>query len=85
VVELGYGVAPDRRGRGYASRATRLAACWLLQAGRARAVELRVDEDNAASQRVAAAAGFVLAGTAVCQVKATGDTHVDLRIVRPPA
>jgi len=85
VVELAYGIAPQHRGRGYATRAARLVARWLLRDGLADAVELRIDEDNIASQRVAANAGFVLAGTAVSQLMATGDTYVDLRFVMLPA
>lgn len=58
VVELAYGVAPDRRGRGFATRAVRLAAHWLLEEGYADVVELRIDPANTVSQRVAATAGF---------------------------
>jgi RimJ/RimL family protein N-acetyltransferase len=84
VVELAYGVAPGHRGRGHASRATRLAARWLLREGLADTVELRIDQGNIASRRVAAAAGFGAAGTVTCHVKATGDTYDDLRFVMPP-
>jgi RimJ/RimL family protein N-acetyltransferase len=85
VVELVYGVAPDRRGRGYASGAARLAARWLLEDGGAREVELRIDQHNAASRRVAAAAGFAPAGTVTAHVPATGETYTDLRFVRSGA
>jgi len=81
VVELTYGVAPDHRGRGHATRAARLAARWLLRGGLAREVELRIDPGHVASQRVAAAAGFVPAGTVTSRVPATGESYTDLRFV----
>jgi RimJ/RimL family protein N-acetyltransferase len=83
IVELVYGVAPPHRGRGYATRAARLAARWLLSDGLASTVELRIGEDDVASQRVAAAAGFVPAGTVKSHVPATGDSYNDLRFVLP--
>jgi|SRR5215831_4269308 len=85
VVELAYGVAPDYRGRGYASAAARLAARWLLAGGLAREVELRIDPGHTASQRAAAAAGFSPAGTASSEVPATGESYQDLRFVMRPA
>jgi RimJ/RimL family protein N-acetyltransferase len=81
VVELAYGIAPDNRGRGYATGATRLTANWLLHELHASMVELRIDPGNAASQRVAAAAGFTPAGTVRSHVRATGETYDDLRFV----
>jgi RimJ/RimL family protein N-acetyltransferase len=78
VVELTYGIAPDRRGRGYAARAARLAARWLLHEGHASTVELRIDVGNTVSQRVAVAAGFTPAGTIRSHVPATGETYNDL-------
>jgi RimJ/RimL family protein N-acetyltransferase/ketosteroid isomerase-like protein len=85
VVELAYGVAPDHRGRGYASAAARLAARWLLDRGLAGEVELRIDPGNVASQRAAAAAGFSPAGPVTSQVRATGESYTDLRFVLRPA
>lgn len=82
VVELVYGLAPGRRGRGYASGAAGLVARWLLADRLAREVELRIGRSNVESQRVAAAAGFVLAGSVVSSVEATGETYDDLRFVR---
>jgi RimJ/RimL family protein N-acetyltransferase/ketosteroid isomerase-like protein len=81
VVELGYGVAPGYRDRGYAARAARLGARWLLDTGQADVVELRISQDNIASQRAAAAAGFTLTGTVRTHVAATGQTYDDLRFV----
>lgn len=79
IVELVYGIAPDFRGHGYASSAARLVASWLLTEGLARQVELRIDKDRVASQRVAIRAGFTLVGTVICHVPATGATYEDLR------
>ena len=81
VVELVYGIAPDRRGRGYATRAARLTAHWLLHEQHASTVELRIDADNTASQRAAAAAGFTPAGTIQSHVPAADETYDDLRFV----
>jgi RimJ/RimL family protein N-acetyltransferase len=75
AVELSYGVAPDRRGHGYARDAARLAAGWLLDERLASLVELRIDPANAASLRVAAAAGFTKAEAA------TGAAGDDLHFV----
>jgi len=85
VVELSYGVAPDRRRRGHATRSARLVARWLLDDGLAGEVELRIGKDNAESRRVASAAGFVLAGTVASHDGAAGDTCDDLRFVMRPA
>lgn len=81
TVELIYGVAPEYRRRGYATRATMLVARWLLDDGLADEVELRIDSDNVASQRVAAAAGFAPAGIIVLHVPRTGESYEDLRFV----
>jgi RimJ/RimL family protein N-acetyltransferase len=81
VVELIYGVAPDQRGRGHVSRATRVAARWLVEEGIADEVELRIDADAAASQHVARNAGFVQVGTVSQFVPGTGETFEDLRYV----
>lgn len=81
VVEIVYGVAPDSRGHGYATAAARLAALWLLDGGFARAVELRIGKANVPSQRVAKAAGFVLAGTIESQLEEAGEVYEDLRFV----
>ena len=81
VVELVYGIAPDRRGRGYAARAAQLTAHWLLRDQHASMVELRIGADNTAGQRVAAAAGFTPAATIRSHLLATGETYDDLRFV----
>lgn len=59
---LGYWTAPLARGRGVATRATRVLAGWgFARLGLAR-IALTCAPDNAASQRVAERAGFVREG-----------------------
>jgi RimJ/RimL family protein N-acetyltransferase/ketosteroid isomerase-like protein len=83
VVELSYGVAPDQRGRGYATSAARLAGRWLLRERHADVVELRIDPAHAASQRTAVAAGFVPAGHVRSHRDEAGEPVDDLRFVMP--
>jgi RimJ/RimL family protein N-acetyltransferase len=58
VAEIGYWVRGEARGRGIATRATRLASRWALTECGIRRLQLRADQRNVASQRVAEAAGF---------------------------
>lgn len=58
VAEVGYWVRDESRGRGIATRATRLASRWALTECGMRRLQLRADQRNVASQRVAEAAGF---------------------------
>jgi RimJ/RimL family protein N-acetyltransferase len=58
VAEVGYWVRLEARGRGVATRATRLATAWALRSCGMKRVQLRADSRNVASQRVAEAAGF---------------------------
>jgi RimJ/RimL family protein N-acetyltransferase len=61
--EIGYWLARDARGRGAATRATRLVAGWGLDALGLELIGLRTHAENLASQAVAVRAGFVPAGT----------------------
>jgi RimJ/RimL family protein N-acetyltransferase len=59
---VGYWLSPKYRGRGIATRATRLMASWAFsELGLAR-LELTCGPDNEASQRVALRCGFVREG-----------------------
>jgi RimJ/RimL family protein N-acetyltransferase len=60
--DIGYWLAPEGRGRGAATTATRLLARWALTSLGLERVDLHAATDNAASQRVAEAAGFVREG-----------------------
>jgi RimJ/RimL family protein N-acetyltransferase len=60
--EVGYGVHPAYRGRGYATEAVRGLTGRLLRAGTLRRIELRANADNVASIRVAEKAGFTREG-----------------------
>ncbi|MFI9810149.1 GNAT family N-acetyltransferase [Streptomyces sp. NPDC052301] len=58
VLELGYGVVASRRGRGYATEATRELAAFALAAQGVHTVIAGVDPANPASARVLEKAGF---------------------------
>lgn len=62
VAQFGYWIAPNARGRGYASRAAILLRRWLFDLGAAR-VFLTVVEGNEGSVAVARRAEFVYEGT----------------------
>ena len=61
VGDIGYWARGDARGRGYVTRAVRVAARWAFERGCER-LQLRADSENEASQRVAERAGFVREG-----------------------
>ncbi len=84
VVELVYGIAPDWRGRGLATRAVSLSASWLAGQQQVQVIELRIGREHRASQRVAEKAGFRLAGTVRQDVIATGEMFEDLRYIFGP-
>ncbi|WP_063058249.1 GNAT family N-acetyltransferase [Nocardia sienata] len=58
VLELGYGIVPSRRGRGYATEATRALADYALTAPGVHTVSASVELVNPASVRVLEKAGF---------------------------
>ena len=62
MAQLGYWIAADARGRGYATRAVILLTRWLFDLGAARAF-LTVVAGNEGSVAVAGRAGFVYEGT----------------------
>ena len=61
--EVGYGVRPDRRGRGYASEAAAAVARWALAEGGMQRIQLTAVTENLPSLRVAEKAGFQREGT----------------------
>jgi ribosomal-protein-alanine N-acetyltransferase len=63
VAEVGYWVAPQARGRGICSRAVRLVSRWVIADCGIERLQLRADEQNAASRKVAVNAGFTEEGT----------------------
>ncbi len=62
TAEVGYWMAPDARGRGLCSRALRLVSRWVLEEAGAPRLQLRADEENVASNKVAQNAGFTREG-----------------------
>jgi RimJ/RimL family protein N-acetyltransferase len=62
VAEVGYWVAPDARGAGICTRALRLVSRWVLEDCGAERLQLRADELNPASRKVAENAGFTQEG-----------------------
>lgn len=58
VAEVGYWVRSEARGRGIATRATRLVSRWALTDCGMKRLQLRADQRNVASQRVAESVGF---------------------------
>jgi ribosomal-protein-serine acetyltransferase len=81
AIEMFYGTAPGWRGKGLASRATRLAAQWVARQPSVRTVEARMDQGERASERVAVNAGFVLAETLHQSDPDNPDTAVELRYI----
>jgi RimJ/RimL family protein N-acetyltransferase len=57
-VEVGYDLAESTRGHGYATEALQALTEWALSRDEVRALVATIDQDNAASQRVVARAGF---------------------------
>jgi RimJ/RimL family protein N-acetyltransferase len=60
--EIGYIVAPPARGRGVATRMLRLLTEWGFGELGLERIELRIDVENAASERVAERAGYTREG-----------------------
>jgi RimJ/RimL family protein N-acetyltransferase len=78
VVQFGYCVSPDTRGRGFATRAATLLTRWLFELGAERVV-LKIVDDNDASVRVAQRAGFVHQSTSRSHSVWRGQRH-DVRV-----
>jgi RimJ/RimL family protein N-acetyltransferase len=59
-VEIAYGLVPSRRGRGYATEATRAMVAFALAQSQVREVVATVEPDNAPSIRVLERSGLLL-------------------------
>jgi ribosomal-protein-alanine N-acetyltransferase len=62
VVEIGWGVIPASRGRGFATEAAGAVIEWAFRAQQVRRVTATVPEENQASQKVARRLGMVPTG-----------------------
>jgi RimJ/RimL family protein N-acetyltransferase len=62
IAEVGYWVAAEARGRGLCTRAVRLVSRWVLAECGGERLQLRADELNVASRKVAENAGFTQEG-----------------------
>ena len=56
--EIGYGIAEDRQGCGYATEAVKAAVTWAFQQNTINCVTAEADKDNTASIRVLEKSGF---------------------------
>jgi [ribosomal protein S5]-alanine N-acetyltransferase len=78
--ELGMWLAPEVRGRGWAVRALRLVAPWLIEVCGIERVELLAEPDNEPMLRAAEAAGFVREGVLRAYVR-SGSDRLDLAVL----
>lgn len=65
VIDIGYGVAPSRQGRGFAGRAVADIVAWARQTVDVTALTAETSKSNERSQRVLARNGFVQVGERV--------------------
>lgn len=78
TVEIGYSVVPDRRGRGYATEATRALVEWALGESHVGAIVAGCDKKNAPSIRILERIGFVRTGETNGQLRWRLETsHAD--------
>lgn len=63
VTEIGYGLEPEYRGKGYATEAVIAAVDWARKQPGVKRIEAETEPGNAASQRVLEKAGFIPTGT----------------------
>lgn len=76
-VMLSYGLGPQARGRGLATRAVRLASRWAISELKAARVMAGTAADNTASQAVLERAGFTREGVQRALLPGVNDTRVD--------
>ena len=60
--EIGYGIAEEHQGKGYATEAVNAAVQWALGQQNVSRIEAEAEEDNTASLRVLEKCGFVPTG-----------------------
>ena len=63
ITEIGYGIAEDYQGCGYATEAVNATATWALNQDNVKCVIAETELDNTASVRVLEKCGFVRTGT----------------------
>lgn len=78
IGEVSYGVAPDYRNQGLATRALKLMTGWACSNLALMRIALRIGVPNLASQRVAEKAGFVREGIVRTRVPSTGKEYDDV-------
>lgn len=88
VAKVGYRVLPSARGRGVARQMVDAVTCWAFESRGLQRVQLEHAVPNAASCRVAEAAGFVYEGTARSAYAIPGggreDCHIHGRLPSDP-
>lgn len=75
TTEVGYGVHPLYRGRGFATEAVRGLTDWVFDTTRMRRIDLTANLDNPASLRVALKSGFTWEGVLRSAVLDEDGTH----------
>ncbi len=63
LLEIGYAIAPDERGKGYCTEATRLMVDYLFLSMDVSRIQAATSTNNKGSQRVLEKAGFTIEGT----------------------
>jgi RimJ/RimL family protein N-acetyltransferase len=81
TVEIAYGIAPQHRDRGIATRVLRRVSEWCFEELRAARVELVIAEGNEASCHVAAKVGFEFRGRRRSEACEIGEFYDDLLFV----
>ena len=61
-IEIGWGLVPEARGRGFATEASKAVIEWAFRMREVRRVTATIPEDNAASQKVARRLGMAPSG-----------------------
>jgi RimJ/RimL family protein N-acetyltransferase len=84
TVEVAYGIAPEHRGRGIATRVLRRTSQWCFDELHAARVSLLIYQGNNSSCRVAEKAGFEFRGIRRTEVPSSGERYDDLLYVLEP-